>query len=596
MASPFQHHFDTNYVPSIEETIRIKNILVGAEQEISEIDTGIDHLQRQLDLLQEKRSRIHDLAEKHRTLISPARRLSQDIIQEIFLACLPEDRNPYINNAEAPMLLTRICSSWRNIAHCTLRLWAAIHITLPSINMPQYPPMRMLSLEEESVRLTLDRREAATKAWLDRSGACPLSISVDQIRGNGNEGEYAIAEKSLQQSYIAFLSKTIVPHYKRWHHLDVSLRDEAPEGMLKAGVTAEYLNMLKHYHIAFKFAREANLMLWPLVTSLLSSRVTSATLFNISVRQSDSSTIPQLPWGQLTELNLYPVRQTTDISMIDFAAAILRHCSSLKTLKLGVNSNRRVGTGPRSNSADDGNIDLRHLTTLSLGTYATTEVLNFVKSLYIPSVKYLDFDISNGNDEQLMLMAKEILENLLQSCGDSLQYLGLHSPFALASSSVMAKLLRITLFLKHLNISSCNLIHDKWGKYSLQSPYEQNIIDDDLLDALSPKGKDYPDIICPQLESLEWDNLLVTKITEHGLKEFVRARTDCSDRRITTLRHLRVFVNDFKRKAEPEEDIVSIPGENSAIHFRNPEQEVPMTDLFIPYYMKAISPEVYTKL
>ncbi|KAF8977927.1 hypothetical protein BDQ17DRAFT_1225431, partial [Cyathus striatus] len=123
MGSPFQRHFGTNYVPSIEEVSKIKDILEFSSKEILQIDLEIDQLQRQLHLQQEKRSKVHSLAEQHRTLISPARRLDRDIIEEIFLACLPTHRNPCMSAIEAPMLLTRICGSWRSIALSTPQLW-----------------------------------------------------------------------------------------------------------------------------------------------------------------------------------------------------------------------------------------------------------------------------------------------------------------------------------------------------------------------------------------------------------------------------------------------------------------------------------------
>ncbi|KAF8988461.1 hypothetical protein BDQ17DRAFT_1257655, partial [Cyathus striatus] len=60
-----------------------------------------------------------DLAEQYCSLISPVWRLSHNILEEIFLACLPTDCNPCMSATEAPMLLTQVCSSWRSIAHLT---------------------------------------------------------------------------------------------------------------------------------------------------------------------------------------------------------------------------------------------------------------------------------------------------------------------------------------------------------------------------------------------------------------------------------------------------------------------------------------------
>ncbi|KAF8979961.1 hypothetical protein BDQ17DRAFT_1213332, partial [Cyathus striatus] len=123
MDSPFQQYLDTNYVPTVDEAKRIQDVLEISGHSLRCIDTEIDKLQRQLDLLQAKRSGIINFDEQHRALLSPARKLTQDIVEEIFIACLPEDRNPYVNSMEAPMLLTQICSSWRRIALSTPRIW-----------------------------------------------------------------------------------------------------------------------------------------------------------------------------------------------------------------------------------------------------------------------------------------------------------------------------------------------------------------------------------------------------------------------------------------------------------------------------------------
>ncbi|KAF9009947.1 hypothetical protein BDQ17DRAFT_1235044, partial [Cyathus striatus] len=178
MDSPFKPHLGTNYIPSIDETKQIRDFLIASDKEVRDIENEIDQLRRRLDLLHEKRSKILYITEQHRALISHTRKLSRDVLEEIFLACLPVDRNPCMSTAEAPMLLTCICSSWRDIAHSTPRLWAAIHIALPHIDRGNRAPMSSLLLQQDVLRLKLSQRSAATREWLDRTGTCPLTISI----------------------------------------------------------------------------------------------------------------------------------------------------------------------------------------------------------------------------------------------------------------------------------------------------------------------------------------------------------------------------------------------------------------------------------
>ncbi|KJA24820.1 hypothetical protein HYPSUDRAFT_135483, partial [Hypholoma sublateritium FD-334 SS-4] len=66
--------------------------------------------------------------EPSRALLSPFRRLPDDIISEIFVGCLPVHHNPVIDPRQPPLLLSLISRRTRSIALATPRLWAAIHI------------------------------------------------------------------------------------------------------------------------------------------------------------------------------------------------------------------------------------------------------------------------------------------------------------------------------------------------------------------------------------------------------------------------------------------------------------------------------------
>ncbi|KAJ7823981.1 hypothetical protein B0H14DRAFT_2369873 [Mycena olivaceomarginata] len=115
MESRFSHRFNTNYVPSGEEIKIIQMNLVSHTQELARIDERIRELSAQRDQIQ-----TH--IDSHKALISHPRRLLVDILREIFVACLPVNRNAVMSAQEAPLLLGRICSAWRTIALSTPRL------------------------------------------------------------------------------------------------------------------------------------------------------------------------------------------------------------------------------------------------------------------------------------------------------------------------------------------------------------------------------------------------------------------------------------------------------------------------------------------
>ncbi|KAJ7151810.1 hypothetical protein C8R43DRAFT_1004429 [Mycena crocata] len=153
LESPFLAHFHTNYVPDDSEVETIQNhIIPPARAEYLRLEALIRDLSIQHDNLK-------DYIDSHMALISPFRRMPHDVVQSIFLACLPTARNAVMAVYEAPLILGRICSAWRAVAYSTPMLWASLNVSLGFI---QADERRVLALTE----------------WLARSAACPLSLSI----------------------------------------------------------------------------------------------------------------------------------------------------------------------------------------------------------------------------------------------------------------------------------------------------------------------------------------------------------------------------------------------------------------------------------
>ncbi|KAJ7359312.1 hypothetical protein DFH08DRAFT_408257 [Mycena albidolilacea] len=187
MESRFSRRLNTSYIPSGEEVDFIRMELVSHTQELARIDERIRELSAQRD-------QIQAYIDSHKALISHPRRLPVDILREIFIACLPANRNAVMSSQEAPLLLGRICSAWRTIALSTPRLWASLHAPLDYI------------LKEEP-------RKLAVIEWLQRSGAAPISLSVFAERNWGRS--FAWPEGlSLFKSLAAEFAT-------RWCHLDL---------------------------------------------------------------------------------------------------------------------------------------------------------------------------------------------------------------------------------------------------------------------------------------------------------------------------------------------------------------------------------------
>ncbi|KAJ7353519.1 hypothetical protein DFH08DRAFT_692879 [Mycena albidolilacea] len=163
MFSPFTSHLGTNYCPRDEEIPRIKNLLIKPSVRLTRLNDEIAGLRMALDRLIEEHNALSAYVDSHKALLSPIRRLPLDVIEEIFMFCVPYG----MSATEGPLLLGGICRSWRAISISMPRLWSYIHVVSPSW---------YLSLPERG------QYDARFGKWLNvctrRAGSLLLSISL----------------------------------------------------------------------------------------------------------------------------------------------------------------------------------------------------------------------------------------------------------------------------------------------------------------------------------------------------------------------------------------------------------------------------------
>ncbi|KAH6895029.1 hypothetical protein BKA70DRAFT_1319309, partial [Coprinopsis sp. MPI-PUGE-AT-0042] len=189
-ATPFQAKLGTNYAPSAIEIVTINDILL-------KVDEMTAQLERQMEALKAKHAAVSSFAASHRALLSPIRRVPADILTTIFLLCMDSKKECTMTPDESPLLLTRVCHHWRELAINTPSLWADV-----SVDVPHYPSSylsfsrftRDVSEQEEELLDVVDEDEAAAvlemarggwqkriemrtelvNMWLERGRQCPL--------------------------------------------------------------------------------------------------------------------------------------------------------------------------------------------------------------------------------------------------------------------------------------------------------------------------------------------------------------------------------------------------------------------------------------
>ncbi|KAJ7359322.1 hypothetical protein DFH08DRAFT_408395 [Mycena albidolilacea] len=292
----FSHRFNTNYIPSDAEIDFIRVELVSHTQELARIDERIRELSAQRD-------QIQAYIDSHKALISHPRRLPVDILREIFIACLPANRNAVMSAREAPLLLGRICSAWRTIALSTPRLWVSLHAPLDYI------------LEKEP-------RKLAVIEWLQRSGAAPISLSVFAGRDWGH---------SFAWSEGLSLLKSLAESSARWCHLDLVnfLGESGWEDQL-AEISTPALESLK-------FSGSVSLLRNLNIVKAQSLRAVALHANERNERIDEFILEMPLVWSRLTYLTLVCDRYGPDEGIsLQNIIVLLRRCTQLISFKVSL--------------------------------------------------------------------------------------------------------------------------------------------------------------------------------------------------------------------------------------------------------------------
>ena len=160
----------TNRALTEEEYKKLRIQAAPYNEKLDALTKHISELEAQLESAKNEKKALLESFYPIQKPLAPFRRLPQDVVREIFVACLDPKINPTMSKKEAPTLLTRISSSLRQIALTTPELWAAIHI----------PILGSVPCESSKIaQFVMDRRADGVKEWLlRRSGSLPLRISI----------------------------------------------------------------------------------------------------------------------------------------------------------------------------------------------------------------------------------------------------------------------------------------------------------------------------------------------------------------------------------------------------------------------------------
>ncbi|KAJ3511790.1 hypothetical protein NMY22_g15540 [Coprinellus aureogranulatus] len=498
-SSPFAAWMQTNRTLPPSELDCLNRFLRTAHVELAELDQQIHEMQQALEQRKAGQARLKTAVDAHRSLLSPMRRLPAEVLQQIFLLCRAAHRMPLLRKEEAPILLTRVCSAWRNLALDTPHLWDSIHIPIPN------------GITKPSAQFHVNRAER----WLERTKQVPLSISIWSPREKIEDGEEFLKqflrrnvldratrirrlELELNYTLLNFICTTLPPD--SWATLEkVTLR------CVDVGPVIEQMAIWE--------APRLRGVVWESV---------KADIFNLP-----------LAWDQLEEIKVSEdprSRGSWDEDWDTFSAseahALIRDSPNLRHLKMNIDDDGTQffleGVHHHYPISLENPLVLPHLTTLELYDMHLDPALGpvvFLRGLQLPVLESLTYQLPHGEEHPLIAFLGSQKEPI------RIKALKIDEGWTMSQDD----------FLRCLEMMP--LLEKVWVAYwsGTPPPSIQRRTDPDkeiaptpsLLRRLQPSKRDPSQIVCPRLTSLRLDKM---EDVEFGdIETFVKDRLALAD-------------------------------------------------------------------
>ncbi|KAJ6562713.1 hypothetical protein DFH09DRAFT_1159462 [Mycena vulgaris] len=358
-----KEHLGTNYVPSTLERTQIQELCTKGYQKLSKVKEEIEIDRCRLVTSNGRRVALNDRIYPYSALISSMRALPPEILQEIFMACLPASHDAVMHTSEAPLLLGRICSAWRAISLSTPSLWSSLHLVIPR-------PSRGFAFLVDDPAVT--QRREGLRTWLQRSGTCPLSISVvnestlDSITQECLDTilSYSCRLRSLALRHV---SDEVMSGLHSLRSKDVPLL----EGIEIVDTTSDPWSTTESKYLAF-YSVPPNLR-------------------TVSLKCDVGRRLPMCSWNRITRLCLSS-RQSFFTPDLTQAMGLLEQCVNLESCRLKFPS-VRLPNWAVSAAPTPPRVTLSHLHTLSVKAGSAVDIpfnlADILDSFVVPALKTL---------------------------------------------------------------------------------------------------------------------------------------------------------------------------------------------------------------
>ncbi|TEB19237.1 hypothetical protein FA13DRAFT_1647237, partial [Coprinellus micaceus] len=128
-SSPFSSHLRTNYVPSDREVYILKEFIENQRASVEELTRKIQETKASVTQMEVQRAAYLKSIEDHSKLLSPIRRISDDVLSPMFTFCLEtmdpteHERGPGLSRGKISVVLSHVSMLWRDLALRNPLLW-----------------------------------------------------------------------------------------------------------------------------------------------------------------------------------------------------------------------------------------------------------------------------------------------------------------------------------------------------------------------------------------------------------------------------------------------------------------------------------------
>lgn len=213
LSSDVRHLFHlTNISPEVEDAIRL--MLFDAERLLAIIDDDLSTLSNVVGHLQERKRILKEYMAEHAALLSPINRLFPDVLEQIFLHCLPDQTYVEMDSHPTPIILGQVCRSWHDVSRSTPRFILFLSAIISSKSYVQ--SSRLWSSVKVQLRVTSPALTSRLSRWLKMSGALPLTLCITEPHSLSRHNSISAGVMLLLDS----LSSLLEAYSERWQKLE----------------------------------------------------------------------------------------------------------------------------------------------------------------------------------------------------------------------------------------------------------------------------------------------------------------------------------------------------------------------------------------